>query len=115
MSYLHFVINIECFLSSKNANVLTDGIPIIFVANKSDLASKRVVDTATAKAFADKHQLVYVETSAKTNTNVNQAFMNLAEMIVPNLKTDSLNDKKPLRVSNTNKKKEKTGWNCVLI
>jgi len=63
-------------------NYTPDHTPIIFVGNKSDLDGKRAVDNATAKAFADKHNLHFIETSAKEGTNVDEAFMALAERIV---------------------------------
>jgi len=63
-------------------NYTPDHTPIIFVGNKCDLESKRAVDQATAKAFADKHNLKFIETSAKEGTNVDEAFMSLAERIV---------------------------------
>jgi len=63
-------------------NYTPDNTPIVFVGNKCDLDSKRTVDQATAKLFAEKHSLKYVETSAKEGTNVNEAFMLLAEKIV---------------------------------
>ena len=42
-----------------------------------DLASKRVVDYNTAKAFADEIGVPYIETSAKNATNVEQAFLTM--------------------------------------
>lgn len=45
---------------------------------QTDLTSKRVVDFATAKAFADEIGIPYIETSAKSASNVEQAFMTMA-------------------------------------
>lgn len=39
---------------------------------QTDLTSKRVVDFATAKAFADEIGIPYIETSAKNASNVEQ-------------------------------------------
>jgi len=63
-------------------NYAPDNTPIVFVGNKVDKADKRAVSTETAKEFAEKHNLKYLETSAKDGTNVNEAFMALAEQIV---------------------------------
>jgi len=64
-------------------NYTPDNTPIVLVGNKVDLAEgKRAIDQSTAKAFAEKHGLKYVETSAKEGINVNEAFMALAEKIV---------------------------------
>jgi len=43
--------------------------------------SQKVVDTATAKAFADEAGIPFLETSAKSATNVEQAFMAMAAEI----------------------------------
>jgi hypothetical protein len=51
------------------------------VGNKSDLTSKKVVDYATAKAFADEIGIPFLETSAKNATNVGEAFMTMAAEI----------------------------------
>ena len=48
---------------------------------QTDLTSKRVVDAATAKAFADEIGIPYIETSAKNASNVEQAFMTMAAEI----------------------------------
>eukprot|EP01119_Soliformovum_irregulare_P002683 TRINITY_DN12940_c0_g1_i1.p1 TRINITY_DN12940_c0_g1~~TRINITY_DN12940_c0_g1_i1.p1 ORF type:complete len:203 (-),score=23.18 TRINITY_DN12940_c0_g1_i1:49-657(-) len=56
--------------------------PVVFIGNKVDLAAKRAVDFDTAKQFAEKEGIIYMETSAKDGTNINEAFMTLAEKIV---------------------------------
>src|SRR6056300_1609923 len=53
----------------------------LLVGNKSDLTSQKVVDYATAKAFADEIGIPFIETSAKNPTNVEQAFMTMANEI----------------------------------
>jgi len=55
-----------------------DKVDILLLGNKADLVSKRVVDYKTAKEFADKHGMLYMETSAKQNVNVDKAFTKLA-------------------------------------
>ena len=55
--------------------------PRLKVGNKSDLTSKKVVDYATAKAFADEIGIPFLETSAKNATNVGEAFMTMAAEI----------------------------------
>jgi len=63
-------------------NYTPDNTPIVLVGNKIDIGEKRAVDRSLAEAFAEKHGLTYLETSAKEGTNVNDAFMSLAEKIV---------------------------------
>eukprot|EP00164_Ancoracysta_twista_P002960 GFYU01003942.1.p1 GENE.GFYU01003942.1~~GFYU01003942.1.p1 ORF type:complete len:207 (-),score=54.24 GFYU01003942.1:606-1226(-) len=53
----------------------------VLVGTKIDLASKRVVDQPQAKEFADKLDLPYIETSAKSNENVEKAFLLLASEV----------------------------------
>jgi len=51
------------------------------VGNKSDLVSKKQVETTTAKELADSLSIPFLETSAKSATNVEQAFMTMASEI----------------------------------
>jgi len=55
-----------------------EGVNRLLVGNKSDLTTKRQVETATAKEFADQLSVPFLETSAKSATNVEQAFMTMA-------------------------------------
>jgi len=51
------------------------------VGNKCDLSAKKVVDYTTAKEYADQLGIPFLETSAKSATNVEQAFMTMAAEI----------------------------------
>lgn len=53
----------------------------LLVGNKSDLQAKKIVDTATAMEYANQLGIPFLETSAKNATNVEQAFMTMAEEI----------------------------------
>ena len=44
------------------------------VGNKSDLTEERKVTFEEAKEYADKHDLPYIETSAKEGININELF-----------------------------------------
>jgi len=52
-------------------------IVIMLVGNKSDLRHLRAVPTDEAKAFAEKNNLSFIETSALDSTNVETAFHNI--------------------------------------
>ena len=53
----------------------TDSNVINFlVGNKNDLEKKREVSKEEGKEFAKKHNLIFMETSAKTNNNVQKLF-----------------------------------------
>jgi Ras-related protein Rab-1A len=53
----------------------------LLVGNKSDLDSKRQVEFEEAKAFADERGIPFLETSAKSATNVEKAFLTMAAEI----------------------------------
>ncbi|XP_059218184.1 ras-related protein Rab-1A [Stomoxys calcitrans] len=53
----------------------------LLVGNKSDLTTKKVVDHTTAAEYANQLGIPFLETSAKSATNVEQAFMTMAAEI----------------------------------
>ena len=57
------------------------GVQKVLVANKIDLAHKRKVPAADAQALAEKYGMMYFETSAKDDLNVEQCFFRLAKQI----------------------------------
>jgi Ras-related protein Rab-1A len=59
----------------------------LLVGNKSDLTAKRVVSTEQGKEFADSLGIEFLETSAKTSSNVEQAFLTMASQIKARMKT----------------------------
>jgi Ras-related protein Rab-1A len=59
----------------------------LLVGNKSDLTAKRVVSTEQGKEFADSLGIEFLETSAKTSQNVEQAFLTMASQIKARMKS----------------------------
>jgi len=59
-----------------------ESIPCLLVGNKVDLAEKRQVTTQQGEQLASGLKCQFIETSAKTKLNVENAFMQLAEMVV---------------------------------
>lgn len=47
---------------------------IMLVGNKNDLEEERAVSRSEGQEFAAKHDLLFMETSAKLSTNVDEAF-----------------------------------------
>mmetsp|Transcript_86783 Transcript_86783/g.136917 ORF Transcript_86783/g.136917 Transcript_86783/m.136917 type:complete len:212 (+) Transcript_86783:69-704(+) len=62
-------------------------INVMLVGNKSDLDS-RAISPHEALALAQKHGLLFLETSAKTGFNVEEAFTQLAWTVLRNLPAD---------------------------
>lgn len=54
---------------------------IMLIGNKCDLAHRRAVSTEEGAAFAAEHGLVFMEASAKTAHNVEDAFIGTARAI----------------------------------
>lgn len=53
------------------------GIIVMLVGNKTDLADQRDVSTEEGMEFSKKNNLHFIETSAKDNSNVSEAFERL--------------------------------------
>jgi len=62
----------------------------LLVGNKCDLVSKKAVSYEVAKAFADKLDIPFLETSAKAATNVEKAFLTMADEIKNNITTNTV-------------------------
>jgi Ras-related protein Rab-2A len=54
---------------------------IVLVGNKCDMESRRKVRYEEGEAFAKENGLLFIETSAKTATNVDSAFTSVADTI----------------------------------
>jgi Ras-related protein Rab-2A len=60
---------------------------IMLIGNKSDLDHKRQVSTEEGEQFAKEHGLIFFETSAKTASNVEEAFLQTANKIYEKLQS----------------------------
>lgn len=63
---------------------------IVLVGNKADLEHRREVARETGEAFAQQHGLLFLETSAKDNINVDEAFLSTAKAIYEKVKAGDL-------------------------
>ena len=78
-------------------------IMVMLIGNKADLDSRRQVSTEEGERFAKENGLIFLETSAKTAFNVEQAFLQTSQMIYDNIDRgvyDLSNDKSGIRVGN---------------
>lgn len=57
---------------------------VMLVGNKSDIKDSRAISEQEAKSLANELNLEYSETSALTNTNINQVFQRLVDQIYQN-------------------------------
>jgi len=58
---------------------------IMLVGNKGDLDHRRQVTKEEGEKFASENGLIFLETSAKTAANVEEAFINTATKIYENI------------------------------
>merc|ERR1712012_930601 len=75
-TFNHLTTWLEDARQHSNSNMV-----IMLIGNKSDLEARRDVKRGEGEEFARKHGLVFMETSAKTAANVEEAFINTAREI----------------------------------
>ena len=59
----------------------SENVNKILLGNKCDLVEKKVVDTQRGQQLADEYEIKFLETSAKNNINVEEAFFTIARDI----------------------------------
>jgi Ras-related protein Rab-2A len=84
-SFAHVIKWLEEARSHSNPELV-----VTLVGNKADMESKRSVSIAEGKEFADKHGLLFAETSAKTAEEVEQAFIKTAAVIYEKIKSGQI-------------------------
>lgn len=62
---------------------------IMLVGNKADLETRRTVSTEEGMKFAAEHNLLFLETSAKTGMNVDASFENTTRAILDKIERGS--------------------------
>jgi len=85
----------------------TDNFPTVLVGNKSDLSEQRAVPEELGRAQAKKFGCSFIETSAKNNTNINEAFYTLIRTM--------REYRKATGTGTEELKKKKSGGGCNLI
>eukprot|EP00732_Lithocolla_globosa_P005762 Lithocolla_globosa_v1_NODE_6206_length_1122_cov_21.157451.p1 type:complete len:208 gc:universal NODE_6206_length_1122_cov_21.157451:1021-398(-) len=95
--------------------------PLIILGNKCDLAEYREVSEAEGQEFAKSSNALFLETSAKENINVEEAFRDLVKHIQATggpshseKAAAAASESKPAPAAET-KKQEKEGGCCMLL
>jgi len=91
----------------------------LLVGNKTDLATKRVVDFNQGKGFADQFNLPFIEASAKDGSNVEKSFLMLVKAIFDKNvgqggTASSLASGGNVNIS-SNTGKKKGGFRCLML
>eukprot|EP00179_Madagascaria_erythrocladioides_P022233 CAMPEP_0198335584 /NCGR_PEP_ID=MMETSP1450-20131203/20409_1 /TAXON_ID=753684 ORGANISM="Madagascaria erythrocladiodes, Strain CCMP3234" /NCGR_SAMPLE_ID=MMETSP1450 /ASSEMBLY_ACC=CAM_ASM_001115 /LENGTH=407 /DNA_ID=CAMNT_0044040261 /DNA_START=233 /DNA_END=1455 /DNA_ORIENTATION=- len=84
-TFEHLLSWLEDARAHSNSNMT-----IILVGNKSDLEHRREVSRESGEQFAKEHGLLFLETSAKSNSNVEDTFITTAKAIYEKVKAGEL-------------------------
>lgn len=71
-------------------NLASPNIVILLVGNKKDLEEAREITMLEASNFAQENELIFLETSAKTGDNVEEAFLKCSKSILAKIETGEL-------------------------
>lgn len=56
--------------------------PLVLIGNKNDLEDKVKIPESVGSEFARKNNMIYISTSAKTGSNVEEAFKEITKLIL---------------------------------
>lgn len=80
---------------------------VAFVANKLDLASQRAIDREEGEKYSEEKNLIYIETSAKDGTNVEELFRLLADRLPKRRRSNTNNSNNRVDIANNNNDQNK--------
>lgn len=82
--------NLDDWLEEAKLHIGTDKAVFIIVGHKSDRDTERAVSTREGKTFSEFHGLNFIETSARTGENVEEAFQLITREIYSKLESGNL-------------------------
>eukprot|EP00469_Lotharella_globosa_P005857 CAMPEP_0167792476 /NCGR_PEP_ID=MMETSP0111_2-20121227/12582_1 /TAXON_ID=91324 /ORGANISM="Lotharella globosa, Strain CCCM811" /LENGTH=214 /DNA_ID=CAMNT_0007685399 /DNA_START=60 /DNA_END=704 /DNA_ORIENTATION=- len=94
------------WLKEARQNSSHQDMVIMLIGNKKDLDMRRQVSYKEGEQFAQQNGLIFLETSAKTAANVNEAFCATARQIYKNIENgtyDTTNEAHGIKVGLSNK------------
>jgi len=105
--------NIEKWLKNITDHA-SDDVERLLLANKCDMEEQRMISTAKGAELAQKNGIKFFETSAKSNNNINDAFMSLAAAVLEKMpEKQAQNTNNPgVKVSDQNKSDFLKNANC---
>lgn len=85
---------------------------IMLIGNKRDLEARRCVEYHEGKKFADENGLIFMETSARTAENVEEAFIECCKVIYRKVQEGRINvnnESSGVKIGNLNVNAERSG------
>ncbi|CAF5227582.1 unnamed protein product, partial [Rotaria magnacalcarata] len=84
------IVNLESFRNLNNwlenvQRLCREQTPIFLVGTKSDLKLRRKISHDMIEAYVAKNNLSYVETSSKTNENVEECFVHFTRILMAHI------------------------------
>lgn len=83
-AYAPYISNVRIDIRTWHANIeqhASEGVNKILIGNKSDWSEKRVVSEEQGRALAEELGIKFIETSARVNDHVEEAFFTLARFV----------------------------------
>lgn len=96
----------------EESNSITDTVPKLLIGNKIDLKEQRKVSTDEGKELAEQLGMDFLETSAKNNENIEEAFIRLTNKMLEKKLVIEKNEAKRIGPMGRLDVKPR-GWCCV--
>ena len=75
--------NIEdIWMNGLREEEISDDVPKVLVGNKADDEDQRDVETEEAMEYAEKYSMLFFETSAQNDVNVDEAFLSVNRQLI---------------------------------